>query len=43
MMDNVLLFVNKTVNFIKAKGLNRPQYQEFLKIMDADNGDIMFF
>ena len=33
----------KTVNFIRAKGLNDNQFQEFLKSIDADYGGIIYF
>ena len=41
-MDNVMQII-KTVNFITAKGLNHRQFQEFLKSVDADYGDIIYF
>ena len=41
-MDNVRPIIIKAVNSIKAKGLNHHQFQEFLKRMDADNGDIFY-
>ena len=33
----------KTMNFRRAKGLNNRQFQEFLKSIDADCGDIIYF
>ena len=33
----------KTVNFIRAEGLNHRRFQEFLKSVDADYGDIIYF
>ena len=33
----------KTVNFIRAKGLNHRQFQEFLKSIDAHYGNIVYF
>jgi len=42
-MGSVVQIVMKTVNFIIAKGLNHHQLQEFLKSMDADYGDIIYF
>jgi len=40
---DVMHIVMKTVNFIRAKGLNHRQFQEFLKSMDGDYGDIIYF
>ena len=31
------------MNFIRAKGLNDNQFQEFLKSIDADYGGIIYF
>lgn len=42
-MNNVMQIVIKAVNFVRAKGLNHCQFQEFLKFMDADYGDIIYF
>ena len=42
-MDNIMQIVIKDVNFIRAKGLNHRQFQEFLKFMVADYGDIIYF
>ena len=33
----------RTVNFITAEGLNHCQFQEFLKSIDADYGNIIYF
>lgn len=35
--------VVKTVNFIKSRGLNHRQFQEFLKKINAEYGDITYF
>ncbi|XP_075053814.1 general transcription factor II-I repeat domain-containing protein 2-like [Mixophyes fleayi] len=40
---NVMQIVIKAVNFIRSKGLNHRQFQEFLKCMDAEYGDIIYF
>ena len=42
-MDNVMPIIIKTVNFITAKGLNHRQFQEFLKSIDADYGEVSYF
>ena len=42
-MDYVMQIIIKTVNFIKSKGLNHHQFQEFLKSMDADYQVIIYF
>ena len=41
-MDNVMQII-RTVNFITAEGLNHCQFQEFLKSIDADYGDMIYF
>ena len=41
-MGNTMQII-KTMNFIRAKGLNHHQFQEFLKSIDADYGDIIYF
>ena len=35
--------VVKAVNFILAKGLNHRQFQEFLKELDAEYHDLLYF
>jgi len=40
-MDNIVQIIINAVNFIKSKGLNHDQFQESLKSMDADRGDII--
>ena len=35
--------IHKTVNFLRVKGLNHRQFQEFLKSIGADYGDIIYF
>ena len=42
-MGNVMQIIIKTVNFIRAKGLNHCRFQEFLRSIDVDYGDIIFF
>ena len=42
-MHNIMQIIIKTVNFIRAKGLNHRQFQEFLKSIDADYGDMIYF
>jgi hypothetical protein len=42
-MENVMKVVVKTVNFIKSKGLNHLQFQEFLKSLDSDYDDVPFY
>uniref|UniRef100_A0ABM5FVD0 General transcription factor II-I repeat domain-containing protein 2A-like n=1 Tax=Pogona vitticeps TaxID=103695 RepID=A0ABM5FVD0_9SAUR len=42
-MANVMQVVIKAVNFIMSKGLNHCQFQEFLKFMDAEYEDIIYF
>ena len=39
-MGNVMQVIIKSVNFIRAEGLNHCLFQEFLKSVDADYGDI---
>ena len=42
-MGNIMQIIIKIVNFISAKGSNHCQFQEFLKSIDADCGDIIYF
>ena len=42
-MVNIMQIIIKTINFIKAKGLNHRQFQEFLKSIDADYGEVSYF
>ena len=42
-VDSVMQIIIKTVNFIRAKGLNHHQFQESLKSIDAGYGDIIYF
>ena len=42
-MNNVMAIMIKTINFIREKGLNHRQFQEFLKIIDAEYNDIICF
>ncbi|KAL3854537.1 hypothetical protein ACJMK2_013802 [Sinanodonta woodiana] len=42
-MDHVMKVVIKTVTFIKSKGLNHRQFQEFLKSLDSEYNDVTFY
>lgn len=42
-IQDVMSVVVKTVNFIKSRGLNHRQFQEFLKETNAEYGDITYF
>ena len=42
-MDNIMQIIIKTVCFIRAKGLNHCWFQEYLKSIDADYDDIIYF
>jgi hypothetical protein len=42
-MDYVMQIIIKAVNFIRSIGLNHRQFKEFLKNMDTDYGDIIYF
>ena len=41
-MNNIMQ-IHKTVNFLRVKGLNHRQVQEFPKSIGADYGDIIYF
>lgn len=42
-IKDVMSIVVKTVNFIKSRGLNHRQFQEFLKKTNAEYGDVTYF
>ncbi|KAG8239704.1 hypothetical protein J437_LFUL019045, partial [Ladona fulva] len=42
-MENILNVVIKTINFIRSKGLNHRQFQEFLNTLETSYGDIVYF
>ncbi|XP_063989608.1 general transcription factor II-I repeat domain-containing protein 2-like [Diachasmimorpha longicaudata] len=42
-MDHVMKVVVKIVNFIKSKGLNHRQFQEFLKALESEYSDVIFY
>lgn len=42
-IQDVMSIVVKTVNFIKSRGLNHRQFQEFLKETNAEYGDVIYF
>jgi len=35
--------VIKCVTFIRARGLNHRQFQDYLQIMEADSRDVIYF
>jgi hypothetical protein len=42
-MTNVVTVVAKLVNYIRSKGLNHRQFQQFLSDMDSENGDVLYY
>ena len=40
---DIMAVVVKTVNFILSRGLNHRQFQEFLKQIEAEYGDLTYF
>lgn len=42
-MDHVMSVVVKTVNFIRARGLNHRQFKEFLGDIEAEYSDVIYY
>ncbi|XP_055600711.1 general transcription factor II-I repeat domain-containing protein 2-like [Uranotaenia lowii] len=42
-IPDVMAFVVKTINFIKARGLNHRQFQQMLTEMEAEYGDLLYY
>ena len=42
-MENVIILVRKTINFIRAKLLNHRQFQEFLKVLSTEFTDVIYY
>ena len=42
-MDTAMQIIIRAVNFLKSNRLNHRQFQEFLKSVDADYEDIIYF
>ena len=42
-LKDIMAVVVKTVNFILSRGLNHRQFQEFLKQIEAEYGDLTYF
>ena len=42
-MQNVMEIVVKTVNFIRARGLNHRQFRKLLDEMDSQYGDLLYY
>jgi hypothetical protein len=42
-MTSVVTAVAKLVNYIRSKGLNHRQFQQFLSDMGSENGDVLYY
>ena len=42
-IESVMNVVIKTVNFIRSRGLNHRQFQEFLNDLDSEFGDVVYY
>jgi hypothetical protein len=42
-MDNIMQIFIKCVKFIRARGLNHRQFQDYLKIMEVESADVVYF
>lgn len=41
--EHVMTVVVKVVNFIRSKGLNHRQFQQFLSDLEAEHGDVVYY
>jgi hypothetical protein len=42
-MTNVVTVVAKLVDYIRSKGMNHRQLQQFLSDVDSENGDVLYY
>ncbi|KAI6655798.1 General transcription factor II-I repeat domain-containing protein 2-like [Oopsacas minuta] len=42
-LENVMKLIVDVVNFIRSKGVNHRELKEFLKDLDSDYGDVLYF